>query len=235
MALADAHWTVEGHPDLSRVLTIDFLFEPCTAIRSGQVYLSDVSLVEPGGPVDIETSPLPVLVERLARRQWDALWSARNRSHGMIPNNSYQATDAGLNTTAAVLWMLPAATRRGWVQQAEADRYVESLAAHHRRVARSGQVSAAAQRGLDDAEALAAARGIVGRCGLPDAGAVSIQVARLDFARLAYGHRPDAEPFRFRRLFLPRGMAHGLPLPHAAQARKGSCAAYTTAIPTKAI
>ena len=127
LALADAHWTVEGHPDLSRVLTIDFLFEPCTAIRSGQVCLSDVSLVEPGGPVDIDTSPLPVLVERLARRQWDALWSARSRSHGMIPNNSYQATDAGLNTTAAVLWMLPAATRRGWVQQADADRYVESL------------------------------------------------------------------------------------------------------------
>jgi hypothetical protein len=127
LALADAHWTVAGHPDLSRVLSIDFLFEPRTTIRSGQVYLSDMSLVEPGGPVDINTSPLPVLVERLARRQWDALWSARNRSHGMIPNNSYQATDAGLNTTAAVLWMLPAATRRGWVQQANADRYVESL------------------------------------------------------------------------------------------------------------
>ncbi len=120
-------WTVEGHPDLSRVLTIDFLFEPRTAIPSGRVYLSDVSLVEPGGPVDIDTSPLPVLVERLARRHWDALWSARNRSHGMIPNNSYQATDAGLNTTAAVLWMLPAATRRGWVPQVDADRYVESL------------------------------------------------------------------------------------------------------------
>ena len=127
LALAGAHWTVKGHPDLSRVLTIDFLFEPCTAIRSGRVCLSDVSLVEPGGPVDIDTSPLPVLVERLARRQWDALWSARSRSHGMIPNNWYQATDAGLNTTAAVLWMLPAATRRGWVQQADADRYVESL------------------------------------------------------------------------------------------------------------
>jgi hypothetical protein len=112
---------------LTRVLTIDFLFEPSTAISSGQVCLSDVSLVEPGGPVDIESSPLPVLVERLARRQWDALWSARSRSHGMIPNNSYQATDAGLNTTAAVLWMLPAAVRRGWVPQADADRYVESL------------------------------------------------------------------------------------------------------------
>jgi len=127
LTLVAAHWTVEGHPDLSRVLTIDFLFEPRTAIRSGQVYVNDVSLVEPGGPVDIDTSPLPVLVERLAERQWDALWSARSRSHGLIPNNSYQATDAGLNTTAAVLWMLPAATRRGWVQQADADRYVELL------------------------------------------------------------------------------------------------------------
>ena len=127
LALADAHWTVESHPDLSRVLTVNFLFEPCTALPSGRVYLSDVSLVEPGGPVDIDTSPLAGLVERLARRQWDALWSARSRSHGMIPNNSYQATDAGLNTTAAVLWMLPAATRRGWVQQAEANGYVESL------------------------------------------------------------------------------------------------------------
>ena len=127
LSLADARWTVAGHPDLSRVLTIDFLFEPQTAIRSGQVYLSDVSLLEPGGPVDIDTSPLPVLVERLARRHWDALWSARSRSHGMIPNNSYQATDAGLNTTAAVLWMLPAATRRGWVQPADADDYVALL------------------------------------------------------------------------------------------------------------
>ena len=127
LILTDAHWTVKGHPDLSRVLTIDFLFEPCAAIRSGQVYLSDVSLIEPGGPADIETSPLPALVERLARRQWDALWSARSRSHGMIPNNSYQATDAGLNTTAAVLWMLPAAARRRWVEQGDADRYAESL------------------------------------------------------------------------------------------------------------
>jgi hypothetical protein len=127
LALADAHWTVEGQPDLSRVLTIDFFFEPSTAIPAGQVYLSDVSLVEPGGPVDIDSSPLPVLVERLARRQWDALWSARSRSHGMIPNNSYQATDAGLNTTATVLWTLPAAVRRGWVAQADADCYVEML------------------------------------------------------------------------------------------------------------
>ena len=217
LALADARWTVEGHPDLSRVLTIDFLFEPCTAIRSGQVYLSDVSLVEPGGPVDIETSPLPVLVERLARRQWDALWSARNRRHGMIPNNSYQATDAGLNTTAAVLWMLPAATRRGWVQQAEADRYVESLL--HTIGGLLDRAKYLPPRNVDWMTlkpSLLPEESSVDAAFLTLA-PVPIQVARLDFARLAYGHRSDAEPFRFRRFFLPRGMAHGLPLPHAAQ------------------
>jgi hypothetical protein len=66
-------------------------------------------------------------VERLTRRQWDGLWAARNRINGAIPNNSYQSTDAALNTTAAVLWMLPAATRHHWIDQAEADRYVELL------------------------------------------------------------------------------------------------------------
>ena len=215
LALADAHWTVEGHPDLSRVLTIDFLFEPCTAIRSGQVYLSDVSLVEPGGPVDIDTSPLPVLVERLARRQWDALWSARSRSHGMIPNNSYQATDAGLNTTAAVLWMLPAATRRGWVQQADADRYVESLV--HTIGGLLDRAKYLPPRNVDWTTLKPSL--------LPEESSVDAAFLALALyqykclsstsPRLAYGHRADAEPFRFRRLFLPRRLAHGLPLPHA--------------------
>ena len=80
-------------------------------------------LSERGGPADIDTSPLPSLVERLACRQWRALWATGGAgSHGMIPNNSYQSTDAGLNTTAAMLWMLPAATRQHWIEQSEADR-----------------------------------------------------------------------------------------------------------------
>ena len=87
--------------------------------------------------------------------------------------------------------------------------------ADDRRAARSGQVSAAAQRRLDHLEALAAARGVIGRCGLPGAGALPIQVPDLDFACLACGHRPDAEPFRFCRLFLPGRVAHGLSLRHA--------------------
>jgi len=117
--------TLHGQPDLSRILAVDFIFEAQRAIAAGQIYLQDITLVEPGGPAGIDSSPLFSLVERLARRQWDGLLAAHNRAHGLIPNNSYQATDAGLNTTAAVLWMLPAATRRHWVEKDVADRYVQ--------------------------------------------------------------------------------------------------------------
>lgn len=128
LTITDAGWTLHGQPDLSRVLTIDFMVEPQAALSGGQTYWDDLVLVEPGGQVNIDTSPLPLLVERLARRQWDALWAARSRDHGLIPNHSYQSTDAGLNTTAAVLWMLPAATRRNWVTSKEAEGYVAQLA-----------------------------------------------------------------------------------------------------------
>ena len=113
--------------DLSRTLAIDFAFQPEASLAGGRVYLDRLLLVEPGAPADVNVSPLPVLVERLARRQWDGLWAARSRNHGMIPNVSYQTTDAGLNTTAAVLWMLPAAERRAWVSPLEGRRYIEQL------------------------------------------------------------------------------------------------------------
>ena len=135
-------WTLQGDPDLTRIVTIDFLFQTQEDIRGGRICLDDVSLTERGGPVDIATSPLTLLVERLARRQWDALWTSRSRDNGMIPNNSYQSSDAGLNTTAATLWMLPAAIRRQWVDQRTADEYVAKLA-NHRKASRPIQVRAA--------------------------------------------------------------------------------------------
>ncbi len=127
LSLAAPQWTVDGSPDLTRILTIDFTFAPQKEIRAGRIYFANVELVERGGPLDIDTCPLPALVERVAHRQWDALWAARSRNHGLIPNNSYQSTDAGLNCTAGVLWMLPSATRRHWIAQDEADRYVQTL------------------------------------------------------------------------------------------------------------
>ncbi len=125
----DGHWTLAGQPDLSRILTIDVVFEPREALASGRVCFDGLALVEPGGPADIATSPLTALVERLTHRQWDALWAARSRTSGMIPNTSYQASDGALNTTASVLWMLPAATRRHWVAPEAADQYVSLLVA----------------------------------------------------------------------------------------------------------
>ena len=125
--LVGENWTAEGEPDLSRILAVDFIFGPAATRTSGEVYLDGVVFVERGGPLDVDTTPLPLLAGRLARRQWQAMWAARSRDHGMIPNNSYQNTDAGLNTTAAMLWMLPAAVRHQWLTQAEADDYVELL------------------------------------------------------------------------------------------------------------
>lgn len=129
LSMVDAGWIVRGRPELSRTLTLDFIFRPQQPVASGQVHLDNIVFVEPGSPVDVETAGLRTLVERIARRQWDALWAARSRRHGMIPNTSYQSTDAGLNATATVLWMLPAAVRRGWVAQREANAYVEQLVA----------------------------------------------------------------------------------------------------------
>jgi hypothetical protein len=127
LVLEKAGWKLDGLPDLSRVLTIDLFVQPQTRLLGGRLYLDDVVLVEPDGPTDVDSCPLAVLVERLAHRQWDALWAARSREHGMIHIHSYQSTDAGLNTTAAVLWMLPSAVRRGWLDQEEADAYVAQL------------------------------------------------------------------------------------------------------------
>ena len=125
---SDAGCKVVGQPDLTQVLTIDFGFAPGADLKAGCVCVDDLTLTEPGGPLDVTTSPLERLVDRLARRQWDGLWAARSRESGLIPNNSYQSSDAGLNTTAAVLWMLPAAVAHGWVSHEQADDHARLLA-----------------------------------------------------------------------------------------------------------
>jgi hypothetical protein len=120
-------WKRQGNPDLGRILAIDFVFGPATGSASGQVYLDDVVFIDRGGSLDIDSAPLPAIVERLARRQWQAMWAARSRTHGLMPNNSYQSTDAGTNITSAMLWMLPAAVKHKWLTQSEADEYVAGL------------------------------------------------------------------------------------------------------------
>lgn len=122
-----ADWTAEGDPDLGRILSIDFRATASVALSRGGIFLDDLMLKERLGPLRVDEAPLAALVQRLARRQWEGLWASRSREHGLIPNNSYQVTDAGLNTTATMLWMIPAAVRRQWIARSEADDYVALL------------------------------------------------------------------------------------------------------------
>lgn len=122
-------WMVSGSPDLSRTFALGFLVEADFGPVSGSLYLDDFSLIENGPSIDPATAPLDTVVERLAHRQFHALWAARNKSTGLIPNSSDNAVLAALNTTTGVVWTLPAAIRRGWVDQADADQYMGQLVA----------------------------------------------------------------------------------------------------------
>ena len=106
---------------LRRARSITLLFEPLPgATLDGDIFLDEMALVEPGGPIDVETVPDRALVERLARRQWAALWGSRNHANGLIPSHSTSSDHGALNTTAAVLNMLPRAVDNGWVEPDEA-------------------------------------------------------------------------------------------------------------------
>jgi hypothetical protein len=123
-----AGWTVVGTPDLRQARFIGFVFETTPALPlNGAVYFDDVVLIEPGIPMDPATAPLSSLVLQVARRQFDGLWGSRNRTHGMIPLNSVYADVAALNSTSAVVKLLPVAYQQGWVTQAEADAYITTL------------------------------------------------------------------------------------------------------------
>ncbi len=126
--LNDPGWTVVGSPDLERARFLAFVIEANQGQPvNGSVFLDNMVLVEPGGPVDTQTAPLAMVAERVARRQWDALWGSRNRTNGLIPAGSTSAEVAAINTTSSVLKMLPGAVDRGWVTQSQADNYVTQL------------------------------------------------------------------------------------------------------------
>jgi hypothetical protein len=120
-------WSVTGSPDLKRTFAIGFLVDADFGPASGSLYLDNFSLRENGPSIDVATAPLETVVERLAHRQFHALWSARNKTTGLIPNSSDNVLIGALNTTTGVVWSLPAAVRRGWVTQGEADTYMGQL------------------------------------------------------------------------------------------------------------
>lgn len=120
-------WTVTGNPDLNRVYAVSFLVNSNFGPANGSIYLDDFELIESGPTIDAATAPIRDVVERLAQRQFNALWTARNKSSALIPNSSDNASIGALNTTTGVVWNLPAAIRRGWVSQADADSYMLQL------------------------------------------------------------------------------------------------------------
>ncbi len=123
----DSGWNVIGSPDLARTFAMSFLIDANFGAASGSLYLDDFSLIENGPSIDVASAPIEVVVERLARRQFQALWTARNKTSGLIPNSSDNVLIGALNTTTGVVWSLPAAIRRGWVSQHDADSYMEQL------------------------------------------------------------------------------------------------------------
>jgi hypothetical protein len=120
-------WSVNGTPDFSRTYAVSFLVDANAGAANGSLYLDDFQLQEKGPAVDAATAPIHDVVERLAHRQFDALWSARNKNSGLVPNTSDNASVGALNTTTGVVWNLPSAIRRGWVSQTDADAYVGQL------------------------------------------------------------------------------------------------------------
>jgi len=122
-------WLVDGVPDLSRTYILAFGVEESMGQLNGSLYLDDFHLIENGPSIDVATAPIETIVERLARRQFMALWSARNKNSGLIPNSSDNVAIGALNTTTGVVWNLPSAIRRGWVAQADADAYMNQLVA----------------------------------------------------------------------------------------------------------
>lgn len=123
-------WTVVGQPDLRRAKVIGFVIEVLPGQPlSGFVHVDDVVLVEPGAPLESATAPVKTLVEQLAHRQFDALWGSRSAVHGLVPLNSVFGNVAALNSTAALVKLLPIATERQWVARADVERYVTTLSA----------------------------------------------------------------------------------------------------------
>lgn len=120
-------WNVTGSPDLTRTFAVSFLVNANSGPLNGSLYLDDVALVEKGPSIDAATAPIQDVVERLAKRQFMGLWAARNRTSGLIPNSSDNVAIGALNTTTGVVWNLPAAIRRGWVAQSDADTYMTQL------------------------------------------------------------------------------------------------------------
>ncbi len=126
--LTQPGWQVTGSPDIERARFFGFVTEANQGQSiNGSYYLDDLTLSEAGGPLDTQTASVTQLAGRLAQRQFNGLWGSRNRGNGLIPLLSTTNSAGALNNTAAMVKMLPGAVGRGWVSQADADSYVQTV------------------------------------------------------------------------------------------------------------
>ncbi len=128
MNLASPGWNVVGSPDMSRARLFGFVIDANQQQGvAGSLYLDDVQLREAGGALDSQSATLEQLAGRLAQRQFLGLWGSRNHTNGLIPIGSTTSQTGAMNSTAAVVKMLPGAVRQGWIPQSDADSYMQTL------------------------------------------------------------------------------------------------------------
>ena len=128
-----AGWAVTGSPDLTRARLLTFVIvgDQASAV-SGNVYLDDVDLIEPGGPVDpTQTSPA-ALAQRLAKREFDALWARegpklRGPWQRALAGHVVVGERDGAQRDRRAREALPNAVAQGWISGSAADAYVAEV------------------------------------------------------------------------------------------------------------
>ncbi len=121
-------WMVTGQPELARARALSLVIHADRgAAVNGSIYVDDLTLIEPGGPVNPASTSFDVLAERLAVRTFDALWGARDRTTGLLPTITSFQDIVALNSTAGLIKSLPGAIERDWITRAEGDAYIATV------------------------------------------------------------------------------------------------------------
>lgn len=123
-------WEVIGNPVLTRTKLFAFVIEADQGVPvAGSIFLDDMVLIESGGFLDVMSAPLEDVVDRMASRQFRGLWGSRDRATGLVPSISSFADVSALNTTGALISLLPVAMEQGWVDRTDADEHISRVVA----------------------------------------------------------------------------------------------------------
>lgn len=124
---APGGWTVDPDFDLSRMREVAFRATSESPV-SGRLLLDDLAFVERPWQSSGWTSEYEAR-QRLAERQFFALWGARDPITGLVPANSTFPDLLALNSTAGLLFSINYARAQSWAPHSEFDAYVSNLVA----------------------------------------------------------------------------------------------------------